>query len=56
MGSNVHMYNGVFIHPYGRMKSLCHKLDVGRDGHVEQNKSHSERQISHVFSHMQNLD
>jgi hypothetical protein len=26
------------------------------DHHVKQNKSDSERQISYIFSHMQNLD
>jgi hypothetical protein len=31
-------------------------MDGTRDCHVEQNEPDSERQISHAFCHMQNLD
>jgi hypothetical protein len=35
---------------------IFRKMDRTRDHHVKQNKSDSERQVSHVFSHMQSLD
>jgi hypothetical protein len=31
-------------------------MDGSDDHHPQRTKSHSERQISHVFYHMQNLD
>jgi hypothetical protein len=31
-------------------------MDETGDHHVKQNKPSSERQILHIFSHMQNLD
>jgi hypothetical protein len=31
-------------------------MDGSRDHHVKQSKPDSERQISHAFSHMENLD
>jgi hypothetical protein len=39
------------------MKECCLQENSGTGGHnVKQNKPSSERQISHAFSHMQNLD
>jgi hypothetical protein len=44
--------------PYGRNKilSLTGKMDGTRDLHVKFNKLHSERQVLHIFYHMQNPD
>jgi hypothetical protein len=40
------------------MGTLCHlqKIDGSRDHCVKQNKPHSEKQITHFFLHMWNLD
>jgi hypothetical protein len=36
--------------------AICRKMNGTGDHQVKQNKSASERQISHIFSHIWNLD
>jgi hypothetical protein len=35
---------------------ICRKMDRTEDNHIEQDKPNSERQTSHVFTYMWNLN
>jgi hypothetical protein len=53
----VHIYNEVlFSHKKEGNYVICRKLDRTGDDHVKKDKPSSERQITHVFTHMRNLD
>jgi hypothetical protein len=53
----VYIHNRIlFSHKEDSNCVICRKIDGTRDRHVKQNEPGSERQILHVFCHMQNLD
>jgi hypothetical protein len=52
----VYIHNEIVFGHKDQNYVICRKMYGTRDHHVKQNKQDSERQILHVFSHMQNLD
>jgi ATP-dependent RNA circularization protein (DNA/RNA ligase family) len=52
----VYRHFGVLvIHKEKQNYIICRKMDGTENHYVKQNKPDSEKQVSHIFSHMQSL-